>query len=285
MKCQDCGNSRAKLSQGDLHLCKSCKLHRFPTASSSAIKMADATTDNDNHVPEKSQLDTIQATLLTLTAKVDKLTAMENNIRELQKSITYVSNSFDDFAKQLQSLRNENKDLKDKLANTTKEVNELHQYTRRNTLEISGIPEDGNEDTDNIVVKVAEIVGVNVSPDDIDISHRLPQRPSRQSNGQRKPATIIVKFVRRSLRNKLYSSRKNLKGKTTRNIGVTSNNRIYINENLTSTNKQLFFQVNQLRNEKHWKFIWTHNGKIYVRKNVGDPAIIVATIRDLDRIV
>ena len=100
---------------------------------------------------------------------------------------------------------------------------------------MSGLPEEEDEDTDDIVVRVAAAAGVNISPDDIDISHRLPRRTNRQ--GQQQPATIIVKFVRRTVRNKLYNSKKHLKDKTARNIGYTRNNRLYISENLTPTNK------------------------------------------------
>ncbi|XP_077985930.1 uncharacterized protein LOC144440433 [Glandiceps talaboti] len=249
--------------------------------------MAEIDTGNDDREAsnkvENSKLDGIQATLLNLTTKVDKLVDMEGTLQDLQQSVTYVSNSFDEFTRQLQSLKNENKGLKEQLAKTTNELNDLQQYTRRNNLELSGLPEEEDEDTDDIVVRVAAAAGVNISPDDIDISHRLPRRTNRQ--GQQQPATIIVKFVRRTVRNKLYNSKKHLKDKTARNIGYTNNNRLYINENLTPTNKHLFYEANQLRNTKQWKFIWTYNGKIYTRKNNGDPAICITTTQDLSRIV
>ncbi|XP_070531550.1 uncharacterized protein [Ptychodera flava] len=232
-----------------------------------------------------SKLEDIQAALRTLTVKMDKVLGMEDKLQDLQKSVTYVSNSFDEFNKQLQILTGENKDLKEQLTKTTIELNDLQQYTRRNNLEISGIPQQDNENTDDIVVKVAAAAGVRISSDDIDISHRLPRRTRRNSQDQHQPAPIIVKFVRRTIRNKIYSSKKLLKDKTARHIGAATNYRIFINENLTPTNKQLFYQTNQLRTAKQWKFIWTNNGKIYTRKTTDDPAIHIATSKDLCRIV
>ncbi|XP_077980256.1 uncharacterized protein LOC144435543 [Glandiceps talaboti] len=210
---------------------------------------------------------------------------MEKELHEVQKSIAYVSNSFDDFTKQIQSLKDENNDLQQQLAKSTRELNDLQQYTRRNNLEITGIPQDDDENTDNIVVKVAATIGVNISPADIDISHRLPRKSNYHERNHPQPVPILVKFVRRAVRNNIYSARKHLRGVTSRNIGANSNNRIYINEKLTPANKQLFYQANQRRKEANWKYIWTNNCKIFIRKISNDPAICISTPTDLNRIV
>ncbi|XP_070547400.1 uncharacterized protein [Ptychodera flava] len=249
--------------------------------------MAAAYTNNENKgstaTPGNSKIDDIQATLVVLTAKMDNLLTMEHQLEELRKSVMFVSNSFDSFQREIQNLKSENTRLRDELKTTTDKLNDLQQYTCRNTLELTGIPQQEKEDTDAVVVKVAAAAGINITTKDIDISHRLPSRSQQQSHHQ--PATIIVKFVRRRVRNQIYSARKNLKDKTTRSVGFTSDNRIYINENLTPANKKLFFEANRQRNAKNWKFIWTNNGKTYERKNTGHPAIYVAIQSDLNRII
>ena len=290
MKCEDCGSTRAKLCQGDLHLCKQCKSNHFPVQDTTPAKMAaldNGKDDQQAHLGASgtTTLDDIQKTLLTLTTKMDKLSDMEKELNDVKKSITYVSNSFDEFKNQIQGLKNENNDLRQQLAKSTRELDDLQQYTRRNNLEITGIPHEEDEDTDNIVVKLAATLGVNISSSDIDISHRLPRKHNHQVRNQPSPAPIIVKFVRRSLRNYIYSARKHLRGVSTRDVGFQSNNRIYINENLTPANKQLFYQANQRRKEGNWKFIWTNNCKIFTRKNTGDPPICISTSSDLDRIL
>lgn len=63
------------------------------------------------------------------------------------------------------------------------------QYSRRNSLRISGIPETVNEDTDQVVLHVAETVGVNILPSGIDRSHRLGKSGNRQTQD------ILVKFT------------------------------------------------------------------------------------------
>ena len=47
---------------------------------------------------------------------------------------------------------------------------------RRNCLTITGVPEREREDTDQLVLDVAKSAGVLLSPDDIDVFHRLGRR-------------------------------------------------------------------------------------------------------------
>ena len=64
--------------------------------------------------------------------------------------------------------------------------NELEQYTRRDCMEIRGIPEissDTREDTNEIVVELGRKIGVDLKKEDISTSHRLPSK--RKANGER----------------------------------------------------------------------------------------------------
>ena len=65
-------------------------------------------------------------------------------------------------------------------------LDNLEQYSRKNSLEIHGIPENIYTSTEEVVLKVAAAVNVPVAAEDIEISHKL-----RRRNGM-KP--IIVKF-------------------------------------------------------------------------------------------
>ena len=42
---------------------------------------------------------------------------------------------------------------------------------------------------------------------------------------------------------------------------------IYISESLTPQRKKLYGDINKFRKEIMWKFIWSHNGRIYLKKN------------------
>ena len=72
--------------------------------------------------------------------------------------------------------------LKKKVDDQRNEINELYeqqdnleQYTRKNSLEIHGIPEDLYTSTEQAVIKFGEHLQVDILPEDIDISHKLFQ--------------------------------------------------------------------------------------------------------------
>ena len=108
----------------------------------------------------------------------------------------------------------------------------LEQYTRKNSLEIHGIPESAYTSTEEVVLKVANALDVAVSSPDIEISHKL----NTKSN---KP--IIVKFISHKIKSNLYRARAKLKGIKVSDIfqglgysASVESERIFLNENLTS---------------------------------------------------
>jgi hypothetical protein len=55
----------------------------------------------------------------------------------------------------------------------------------------------------------SELTGVKIREDDISVCHRLPQR--RRQNDRNKQQRIIVKFVRKDVKDKFYKSRGQLR--------------------------------------------------------------------------
>jgi hypothetical protein len=76
------------------------------------------------------------------------------------------------------------------------ELNNLEQYSRRECLEIRGVPVLPGEKTNEIVRKVGEVIGVVIESNDIAISHRLP---ANRNNSRNTEPAIIAKFIRRDI--------------------------------------------------------------------------------------
>ena len=83
---------------------------------------------------------------------------------------------------------------------------------------------------------MSEIMGVNLNENDILIAHRLPRTKKVKDQ-------LIVKFTRREKRDEIYSKRKNLKSKRTKDLPsvvcepgsavVSHNAHFRVNESLT----------------------------------------------------
>lgn len=233
---------------------------------------------------------------------LDELKAKVEKIEKIEESICFLSSKYDELFTKTISLESQNEDLKkenqylvEKLQSSANEldqvkleVNDLQQYSRRDCLEIRGIPYIPNEKTNEIIQKIGNEIGVPVTPDDISISHRLSARQNYNQNGNRhiKEPAIIAKFVYRSTRDDFYNARKFLRDKTSTDIGITrmEGRRIFIVESLTQQNKKLFNNCLQIKKESKYKFIWTVAGKIYLRKDENSPAINISTWKDLKKI-
>ena len=148
-------------------------------------------------------------------------------------------------------------------------MDELEQYARRECVEITGIPIVPNDSPALLVKEMSEIMGVNLYENDISIAHRLP--PTKKVKDR-----LIVKFTRGGKRDEKYSKRKNLKSKRTKDLPsvacepgyavVSHKAQIYANESLTPYRKRLLGRILQFKRDHNYKFIWTANGKIILKK-------------------
>ena len=218
--------------------------------------------------------------------------ALRKEIEELKSNINFNDKELKDLKASLQKSKDENKELKNSLASTNRQLkaaqqnlttqaedyaqmlddlDNLEQYTRKNSLEIQGLPEDANSSTEMAVIKVAEALNITVEPEDIDISHKL-------KNGK----GIIVKFVSHKVKSKLYKERTNLKHVKISDVfpsypAYGQQRRIFINENLTAYRRRLVEAANKQRRDGLLLSVWTLDGKVYVKTSPqGSPKRIFA---------
>ena len=145
--------------------------------------------------------------------------------------VQFMSDRYDEVTKEMQRLQlkadtvvEENKQLKAEVFSLRNELeiqkgitNNLEQYTRRDCLEIAGIPKGEGKDTNDLLVKVGQLAGIKIDKKDISVSHLLPSATTSQihSNPINPTARIIEKFVRRDTRDELYKARTKLKNTST----------------------------------------------------------------------
>jgi len=164
-----------------------------------------------------------------------------------------------------------------------RKCHQLDQYSRRECLEIKGVPENvKHEDLRSILNPLFGKLGADTSSDDsIQACHRLSRRTS----------DIIVKFTQRDTRNKVLMNRKSLK---TINMAELCNAdevpydlsgiKIFINENLCPYYKRLFGMVNRLYKRNMVSSFWTINGCIRIVIDEGNPYESITHIQDLEKL-
>ncbi len=145
----------------------------------------------------------------------------------------------------------------------TQRQDRSEQYARRNNLRLSGISEKEGENTDNMVIAVAKSVGVDITPQDIDISHRVPKRPNTVETPSR---PILVKFVSNAKQRLLLHSRSKLKLVPREKKAP----KIYINEDLTRPRAVLAGRARKLVSENKFESSWVTGGVILIKLKNGD---------------
>ena len=168
--------------------------------------------------------------------------------------------------------------LQETLRDEQSNINDLEQYGQRNMVEINNIPFVTDENLESVITAITRI-GMILDHFNYkqyaDVAHRL--------NSKLSIPPIIVMFNSRSMRDKLYQSRKQLKSIKLKDINPNyeQNNAIIINESLTVKNAVLFKKVRQSRKAITSSFFWKFNDKIMCRKAMNRPAIIIENEKDI----
>ncbi|XP_041462187.1 uncharacterized protein LOC121413437 [Lytechinus variegatus] len=174
------------------------------------------------------------------------------------------------FMMELQKRDTKIQQLESKLLKAEARVEDLEQYSRRNCLVIHGIKENINEDTDQIISKLGkEKLDVDITPDNIDRSHRIGVRGRVDRNGHPIHRPIIAKFTTYGPRSRIYEARSKLKSTS-----------IYIHENLTSERQKLLRKVKEKYPTPNK--IWTQDGKIKV-KTTSNNKIVISSESDWEK--
>ena len=214
-----------------------------------------------------------------------------SNLKDFQDKLNSELRLFQDtnieLKKEVTCLRDLIKSKDDQISELNEKVNALElklddyeQYSRRNSLRISGIKETQSED---VAQKVLDVFNSKldldspVTPDQVDRVHRVGPKKVETTRA------ILIKFATYGVRKKVFQSKKNLKAKT-RNVQVTnednSDNRsvddqntetdgsIYINEDLTKIRANLIWKARLLKKDKKISDCWTHDGTILIKNNV-----------------
>lgn len=219
--------------------------------------------------------------LQVIRCKVDELMLVKETVNKLEQSVQHMSEQYDEVLKEMKRQSTEIATLKKKVEkieadNAGQEiqklriqVNSLEQYSRRQNLEIHGLPQTDNENLLNKINELAtELQLPELSQNELEGVHRLFSKPG-------KTPAVLIRFVSRITRDQWMAKRGLLKN-------IESN--VYFLDNLTPQNKKLLWLMRVKAEEKRYQFAWQKNGLLFVRKAAGERAIVIECEADLDKI-
>lgn len=282
-------------------ICRTCR-NRESRLGVSAVDEAVSPSDEGTVSVQLAEINQKLELLHTLKANVDRLCdlpakvddllllkpsvdAMKVTIKNLQESVTKCETMMKlvkENDQEVKLLRSEVGALQATVSNQTTVIEQLQtnlnsteQYSRRCNMEIHGIPTTNEEDLKATINNLAERLNIaSHHPTEVVACHRLRSR-------REGAAPILVQFSSTSVKETWMKAKKKLSTLPR----SERQQKIYFNDNLTRTNKDLFWQARTKGREKAYKFVWVKNATIFAKKDESSSPVRIASTRDLERIV
>lgn len=199
----------------------------------------------------------------------------------------------------ISKLQNENIKLKQRVEQLEIKVNDLEQNKRKKIVEITGIPNVTNADAlDKSLKFFSDGFGVAVEKEQIDYCYvkKIKNKNNTASSAANNIAStaddsstldiVCIKFNSCSLKQTILSKKHSNKGKLTTQIFGEKQNikNIFINESLTSHTRALWKAARDIKQTNRYKYLWVRNGTVWLRKNDGDPVIMIKSFEVLEKL-
>ena len=195
----------------------------------------------------------------------ESVASLTSQVSKLQK---YLKKS----DQKIEELKTKNEKLKQALNTNTLEIDNLQQYSRRENIRIHGIPEPKGkkDDGEEVVIELAEKLGINIESYDIQRAHRMGRKRSPRA----KPRPIIARFVKYKHRNDVLLSKSKLKECNDKKF-----KNAFITEDLTPLRSKL---LNYVKNECDGKFVLCHtyNGRIRMKRSAREQGVLTNGNKD-----
>jgi hypothetical protein len=229
------------------------------------LQLPDPTTDNLKFEELSTKLDGIHAALLLTEARSMSNAALIINVDAENKLLKEENNR----------IILQNDDLKTKINTSNEQIDNIEQYLRVNNIEIVGIPtiENAVEEERVILQVLNSLEDITVTANDIDICHPIP---TRRTDGK---SVHIVKFISRKMKIDILAEKKRARGFS------YHGSPIFINEHLAPNNRKLFADASTKKRELEYKYLWTRNGFVHMRKSDTSPIIFINNGETLNNLI
>ncbi|KAG7302623.1 hypothetical protein JYU34_012570 [Plutella xylostella] len=214
-----------------------------------------------------------------------EFSSLKSEVTAIRESMEFIDQKYDEIKqelndklasvsvlqKEIDSLREDNKDLKSRLA-------QIEQHSRSANLELQCVPEYKSENVPNLVSQLAKVVSYDLKEGEI----RTCTRTAKINSSSPRPRAIIIQMNNALARDNFLAAiikfnKNNAKDKlNSSHLGIGGDRvPVYASEHLSPTNKELHKLARLAAKEKQYKYIWVRGGRILVRKNDTSPIIVI----------
>lgn len=211
-----------------------------------------------------------------ITESIQEIKNYRKDVTEINKKIEKIlentTNVYTELKKSVDQTILEHKEALIKIDRLELQLEQVQRQQLANTIEIVNIPKEDKENLQDIVSKLHNSLGVNLTEREINQIYRV-------STNKKNP--IVVQYHTVKCQNEVIQAMKQYKNikPNTFTAKIINNDwnedSIYVNEALTPNARRLHFLARRLCKNQNFKFCWTNKGRVYVRKTEGSPAILI----------
>ena len=141
---------------------------------------------------DKDKMDQIMAELKKISEGQERMEATQqqilNRVSEVENDLSSLKDDINSM-KIEQNTTKKVEDIQNEFSSVKFELNRLEQYSRKSSIRVYGIEESQDKKVgEKALSKIKEEINVEISPDDVDIVHRVGKR------SEERPKGILVKF-------------------------------------------------------------------------------------------
>lgn len=217
---------------------------------------------------------TFKTDFYELKEKVDAF-----DFENLQKNLINVETRVDAAENVIEVLSKENDNLK-------KEIVSLQNYSRKENIIITGVPETKNEIVRDIFNCLSDVIKNGATGKDLSAIHRIPAR------GKSNTKPIVVKFISRITKDQWLTDFWNYSKNDTSGAGISTTaisrhydeGRVLAHQHLAPAVVDLLRKTKKVAEGKGYKIVRVRDSKIVVKRDVNSKPIIISEASDLDNL-
>lgn len=212
----------------------------------------------------------------------EQFNELKEQIKEVQSSQSFINAQFEDLKDAVNNLELRVKRVESvtpDLMVLTKRVEELEQRSRMNNIEVRGLPESPKENCILASCRIGDVLGIENPKMSVIAAHRVP------SLNKNVPKPLIIRLDSNSAREKWLSAFRKNKSLTAHDIATSfPKSRVFLNEHLSPHNRKLLADTKKEAKLHGFKYVWTRDAKIFVRREDGGKISRIRNEEDIKNI-
>lgn len=224
-----------------------------------------------------------------LSAEITELKTQNSKIQktndDIAQSMSFINSQYEEIKSSLGLLQKERLDHKRCIENLERRVLDLQLKTRSSSIEIRNIPQAEKEtdlDLKNMICEIGQAIGTSISPSDLRDIYRLPGKVGIVRPVVAEFQTVQMKLNTIAAVREYNKNRRSEEKLNTEIIKVPGKRQaVYVSDCLPMSSKKLFYQAREFSKRHNFKYCWTLNGNIYLRKTEGENQILVSSEKTL----